>query len=448
VRRAALLVPLLLAASVASAPSARRAPDCIEASTRSGPAPLHVSLRSTCTASSYRWDLGDGASATGEVVEHDFAGGAYRVTLERSLGDGSTERSSIEIEALALTLDEPPVTRYGKKRAITGALVPGEEGVEVSLERDGEALASTLTRAGGRFGFRIRIKSPGPYAVRSGEVVSPATVFPVRPRLRVWLDGLPIVGLPLRLRTKLEPAGAGELRIVMLRDNRRVADRVLAPGKSVSVSTARSARYVVWVSAQPGDGYRAVTDKLRFQVAAPSLAFGSRGPSVTILERALVEHRFALLSPDSVYGEDTVDAIYAVQKLAGLNRSGRVDAATWRALLRARPPRPSLSGDYVEVDKTKQLLYVVRDRRVTLIVPVSTGATGNTPVGLWHVYSKIAGWSWVLYYPNYFLRGFAIHGYPSVPPWPASHGCVRVPMWVAIRLFNLIPYGTRVFIRY
>ena len=88
----------------------------------------------------------------------------------------------------------------------------------------------------------------------------------------------------------------------------------------------------------------------------------------------------------------------------------------WRRLLVARVPTARFPGDHVEVDKTRQVLFVVRGGQVTLIVPTSTGATGNTPVGLWHVYRKVAGYDWVLYYPSYFLRGFAVHGYPDVPP--------------------------------
>jgi lipoprotein-anchoring transpeptidase ErfK/SrfK len=60
----------------------------------------------------------------------------------------------------------------------------------------------------------------------------------------------------------------------------------------------------------------------------------------------------------------------------------------------------------------------------------------------------VVGFDWVLYYPAYFLRGFAIHGYPDVPTYPASHGCVRVPMWVASRLYELHPYGYTVRIYY
>jgi hypothetical protein len=83
---------------------------------------------------------------------------------------------------------------------------------------------------------------------------------------------------------------------------------------------------------------------------------------------------------------------------------------------------------------------------VTAVVHVSTGATGNTPVGRWQVYRKVNGWDWVLYYPSYFLRGFAVHGYPSVPAYPASHGCVRVPMWIATRLYGLMPHGSTIWI--
>jgi cell wall hydrolase len=81
---------------------------------------------------------------------------------------------------------------------------------------------------------------------------------------------------------------------------------------------------------------------------------------------------------------------------------------------------------------------------VAKVVHVSTGATGNTPLGSWHVYRTVPGWDWVLWYPLYFKGGFAIHGYPSVPAYPASHGCVRIPMWIAPSLFTAHGLGTTV----
>ena len=89
------------------------------------------------------------------------------------------------------------------------------------------------------------------------------------------------------------------------------------------------------------------------------------------------------------------------------------------------------------------MLFVVRDGQVALVVHVSTGATGNTPLGHWRFYSKVPGYNAKeMYYSSFFVGGFAIHGYHSVPPYPASHGCVRIPIWVAYRIYSLIDYGT------
>ena len=98
------------------------------------------------------------------------------------------------------------------------------------------------------------------------------------------------------------------------------------------------------------------------------------------------------------------------------------------------------------MSKERQYLLQVRNGRVVRVVHVSTGATGNTPLGRFRVYRKVSGWDWILWYPLYFLRGFAIHGYPEVPPYPASHGCVRVPMWIAPTLAAAIGYGQTIYV--
>ena len=95
---------------------------------------------------------------------------------------------------------------------------------------------------------------------------------------------------------------------------------------------------------------------------------------------------------------------------------------------------------------------VVRDGRVTLAVPVSTAGIAGyyTPVGRFAISRKIAGYDssplGVLYKPMYFYGGYAIHGNPSVPPYPASHGCVRVPNFMIDRLYETEPYGETVII--
>ena len=51
-----------------------------------------------------------------------------------------------------------------------------------------------------------------------------------------------------------------------------------------------------------------------------------------------------------------------------------------------------------------------------------------------------------LWDPMYFTGGYAVHGNPSVPPYPASHGCVRVPMWIASLLYETNDYGETVYV--
>ena len=140
--------------------------------------------------------------------------------------------------------------------------------------------------------------------------------------------------------------------------------------------------------------------------------------------------------------------------MQGLPRTGIVSAAVWAKLNHPFEPRPRYPGpaDHIEVDKTRQVLYVVRGGRVTTIVPVSTaGVPGDyTPTGRFAIYRKVIGFDpsplGTLYDPMYFTGGYAIHGNPSVPPYPASHGCIRVPMWIAPLLYATNDYGETVYV--
>jgi peptidoglycan hydrolase-like protein with peptidoglycan-binding domain len=215
----------------------------------------------------------------------------------------------------------------------------------------------------------------------------------------------------------------------------------------VRVPTRLQGSYPVRISVLPATGWANVATTLSVPVHLPRVGPGSRGASVIEVERRLGSLGYALRTVDRFYGRDTLEAVLAFQKVQGLPWTGRVTPRVWRALERAGTPRPRYArGDHVEVDKRRQLLMLVRKGRVVLVSHVSTGATGNTPVGRWRVYRKVTGWDWVLWYPMYFLRGFAIHGYPSVPAYPASHGCVRVPMWLAPRLYQRSGYGTLVYV--
>jgi N-acetylmuramoyl-L-alanine amidase len=346
-----------------------------------------------------------------------------------------------------LSLSQPGVRTFGEASSIGGALAPARAGVSVELVRGGVVVAQAQTAANGGFAFDLRFVSPGPYLARSGAVSSAPVSARIRPILTASLRGDYVVGQPLRLRARLQPAAAGKLRLIVVRGHHRPLSRFVASGKPFTFALSRAARHAVWVEVKPNTGYTQIARKIRVRMTAPALSIGSHGHAVRVLENALIAHHFALLHADSAFGADTLEAVYALQKLSGLSRSGRMSAASWLALGRSTPPRPRLHGSYIEVNKTRQVLYVVRNSKVTLIVPVSTGATGNTPIGIFHVYSKVPGGA-VMYYSNYFIGGFAIHGYVSVPPYPASHGCVRVPMWIATHLYGRISLGMRVYIHY
>lgn len=347
----------------------------------------------------------------------------------------------------SVLLEQTSEATYGQEGTISGRLSPGAGAVSVDLELNSAVIAQSETGADGSFFFRVRLTSPGPYVVRAGDAVSAPLTIPIRPILRTSIEGRRIVGQRLILRTKLLPARAGRVRLVAVRKSRRAADRFFRAGRVQAIPTSHAGRYALRLTLDPNPGFVKIRRKLRYQVGAPPLRRGSRGRSVRLLERELVAHRFALGGIDGLFGYDTLEAVYALQKMAGLARTGSMDEAAWRTLATRKPPRPRLRGNYIEVDKTKQVLYVVRRGKVHLIIPVSTGATGNTPIGLFHFYSKVPGGA-VMYYSSYFTGAFAVHGYVDVPPYPASHGCVRVPMWVAPRLYGMIPLHSRVLIHY
>jgi lipoprotein-anchoring transpeptidase ErfK/SrfK len=156
-------------------------------------------------------------------------------------------------------------------------------------------------------------------------------------------------------------------------------------------------------------------------------------------------------------------ALVAFQKVEGRQRSGRLTVAELQALRTAARPTPLETGyAHVEADLNRQVLFVVDDSgAVTRVLPISSGSgeeftsegwTRNavTPTGRFKVYRKVDGWRKAplgsIYYPNYFLSGVAIHGSASIPTKPASHGCIRIPVYAAKEFSQITPTGTVVLV--
>jgi N-acetylmuramoyl-L-alanine amidase len=165
---------------------------------------------------------------------------------------------------------------------------------------------------------------------------------------------------------------------------------------------------------------------------------------VSELQERLRDLRFWMGPIDGGFGPVTEQAVLAFQKANGIQVDGLVGPETRAALADPVVPRPrTTTGRAMEVDKEKQLLYAVLDGEVQWVFHTSTGtelayahpdgytALADTPPGTHTVYYEVDGWQdgelGPLYRPKYFHHdGIAVHGYGSVPPYPASHGCVRV----------------------
>lgn len=158
-------------------------------------------------------------------------------------------------------------------------------------------------------------------------------------------------------------------------------------------------------------------------------------------------------------GEDAASlrqAVTAFQKVEGRKRTGRLTADEVEAIRAAKPPEPLENGSaHIEVDLNRQVLFLVEENgAVSCVLSISSGngkefteggytRRAVTPVGRFGVFKKFDGVHksplGLLYFPNYILGGIAIHGSPSVPAYPASHGCIRIPMFAARKFQETIP---------
>lgn len=180
-------------------------------------------------------------------------------------------------------------------------------------------------------------------------------------------------------------------------------------------------------------------------------------------QQRLTELGYWIAATDGKWNEASRQGLIAFQKVEDRARTGKLTVAEIQALNSASRPLPREKGfAHIEVDLKRQVLFMVdADGTVSKILPVSSGngktfelegdtLPAVTPPGRFRVYSKLPGWRksplGLLYYPNYILGGIAIHGNPEVPAQPASHGCIRIPMFAAKEFSDLTPIGVQVIV--
>ena len=197
---------------------------------------------------------------------------------------------------------------------------------------------------------------------------------------------------------------------------------------------------------------------------SPYLQAGSTGTAVVQLQQRLSSLGYWLGPVDGQFGGTTQQAVWAIQKSAGIPRTGIVDPATTAALATGTVPKSkSSSGHTIEVDLSRQLVLIVTNGHLDAALNTSTGGgyvyydqgarqVATTPTGQFTTFSEVDGTRisslGVLWRPKFFVGGIAIHGDTDVPPRPVSHGCVRVSnaaidwIWDS----NTDPIGTAVWV--
>ena len=203
-------------------------------------------------------------------------------------------------------------------------------------------------------------------------------------------------------------------------------------------------------------------------ISAASVASGQqRRASLGRVETKDAERRLADMgywtgAVDGVFDVATQSALIAFQKWEGRPLTGKLTADELEAIRLAAAPK-ARDGNYehVEVDVDRQVLMIVNDDGSVRVLPISTGtgkeffydgqmSVAYTPRGRFVVYEKGVGWEnnvpGSMYYPNYISGGIAIHGSYSVPTKPASHGCIRIPMFAAREVSKVLTLGTIVLV--
>ncbi len=271
---AAVVIALLVEATpaTASTPSIT-----ISASTTVGAAPLMVTFTAQGDAVSYRWQLGNGETAEGPTASATYGPGSWTVEVTGTAADGATAQATIVVRSVAIALLPMPEGRYLKPALFRGSVVPALAGEPVVLYARGRKVAATHAASDGTFRLRLsRLRTPGPYEVRTPVASSAPLQLRVRPVLQTSFAGARTFGGRLVLVASVRPAGAGTLVIRLYRDERLVRKERAGAAATFAVATDRVASYRAVVRLDPARGWLAAAHVARATVVVPPPVPGSR----------------------------------------------------------------------------------------------------------------------------------------------------------------------------
>ena len=266
-------------------------------------------------------------------------------------------------------------------------------------------------------------------------------------------------GQRLRVSGTVRPFVDGQVVTVELRRGRRVVQRrrgkVVKSRKggrySVSIILRRRGKLKVLARHRPTAQQGAFRSRARaLRVVRWSAGQGSSGVKVLLLQRRLRSLGFAI-PVTGRYDAGTARSVLAYRKTNGMGGSGHAGPGVYsrafggRGRFKLRHPR---AGKHVEFDWSRQVLVLAAKGRAWRVYHASSGTPATPTVfGSYRFYRKQPGFNdKEMLHSNYFIRGYAIHGYKSVPKHPASHGCIRVPIPNAAQIDGWIRLGDPIFV--
>jgi L,D-transpeptidase catalytic domain len=258
------------------------------------------------------------------------------------------------------------------------------------------------------------------------------------------------VGLRASFPVPTNGATTAEVRIARdgrITHRRQVAFEVI-DGKAVLSSPVKVEKIGVYRVGVRVNG-ALVGEVVEFNAIPRKLTRSSSKRAISLAQTVLSRHAYVVGSQGQFDGR-TGRALVAVRKRLGLSRAPVWDRTLATRLARGEgdyPVRFPGHGRHVEADLSMQVLALIGEGgKVERIYPTSSGAPATpTILGSFSVYRKDLGTNAKgMVHSSYFIRGYAIHGYKSVPTYNASHGCLRVPVPDALSIFNWVRYGTKV----
>ena len=379
-----------------------------------------------------------------------------------------------------LTLSGKGKARYGATLVLTGTLTSAGAplvGKPVALYSGPTQAGSGTSDSKGIVRFRLKPTASASFEARFAPttpgdaaaylpVTSKALTVTVRPAVKVVVStplraGRKAVGLPgvaVRMRGRVSPFVGEAISVRVTRRGKELKRKTVSVSRTAgggrfaaSFKLSRRGSYVVRAVQGPTAQLASARSRAkRLLIVRPNARPGSRGSGVRALQ-----HRLAALGyvtpVNGHFDGSTSRAVLAFRKVFGMSRVTVANKAVFRRLakgggrFRIRYPK---AGRHAEFDWSRQVLVLAIGSRPVRVVHASSGKPSTPTVfGSFRFYSKTPGYNAKgMYYSNYFVGGYAIHGYASVPTYAASHGCIRIPIATAVSVYRWVRLGMPIFV--